>query len=76
MKSRKKRWERQVARMGLCTVFVENPEGKRLLWRPRRRWKDNTKLEFKEVGWESVGWIDLALDMDMWRAFVNAEMNM
>ena len=29
---------------------MENPEGKRLLGRPRRRWEDNIKMDLQEVG--------------------------
>ena len=28
-----------------------NPEGRRLLGRPRRIWKDNIKVDLREVGW-------------------------
>jgi hypothetical protein len=31
-------------------VLVENPEGKRPLGRPRRRWEDNIKVDIQEVG--------------------------
>ena len=31
-------------------VLVENPEGKRPLGRPRRRWEDNIKIDLQEVG--------------------------
>jgi hypothetical protein len=31
--------------------LVGSPEGKRPLPRPRRRWKDNIKMDFQEVGW-------------------------
>jgi hypothetical protein len=33
-------------------VFVGKPEGRRPLGRPRRRWEDNIKMDFREVGWE------------------------
>jgi len=37
-------WER-------CSqVLVGKPERKRPLWRPRRRWEDNIKMDFLEVG--------------------------
>jgi hypothetical protein len=29
-------------------------EGKRLLGRPKRRWKDNIRVDLKEIGWEVV----------------------
>jgi hypothetical protein len=31
-------------------VLVGKPEGKRPLGRPRRRWKDNIKMDLQEVG--------------------------
>ena len=30
---------------------MEKPEGRRPLGRPRRRWEDNIKIDFREVGW-------------------------
>jgi hypothetical protein len=41
-------------------ILVENPEGKKPLGRPRRRWVDNTKMDLREIGWDGVVWIDLA----------------
>ena len=52
------------------------PEGKRLLGRPRRSWEDNIKMDLQEVGCGGMDWIDLAQDKDMWRALVNAVMNL
>ena len=52
------------------------PEGKRPLWRPRRRWEDNIKMDLQEVGFGGVDWIELAQDRDRWRAHVNAVMNL
>ena len=51
------------------------PEGNRLLGRPRRNWKNNSKMYLTEVGWECVDWIDLAQDRDGWRAVVKMVMN-
>jgi hypothetical protein len=31
-------------------IIVGEPEGKRSLGRPRHRWKDNIKMEFREIG--------------------------
>ena len=55
---------------------MENPEGKRPLGRPRRRWEDNIKMDLQEVGCGGVDWIELAQDRDRWRALVNAVMNL
>jgi hypothetical protein len=53
IKSRRMRWERHVARMGegrgAYRVLVGRPESKRPLGRPRRRWKDNIKMDLKEI---------------------------
>jgi hypothetical protein len=57
-------------------ILVGNPEGKRPLGRPRRRWMDNIKINLREIGWDGGDWIDLAQDRDQWRAFVNGVMNL
>jgi hypothetical protein len=57
---------------------VGRPEGKRTLGRSRRRWENNNnnnKMNFKEVNWGGIDWIDLAQDRDRWRMLVNAVMN-
>jgi len=46
------------------------------LGRPRFRWEDDIKMDFKEVGWGNMNWIDLAQDRGMWRALVNAVMSL
>jgi hypothetical protein len=56
-------------------IFMRNPEGKRPLGRPRGRWVDIIKMDLREIGWDGGDWIDLAQDMDQWRALVNAVMN-
>jgi hypothetical protein len=56
-------------------VLVGKPEGKRLLGRPRRRWEDNIKIDFQEVGEGREDWIKLAQDRDRWRALVGRERN-
>jgi hypothetical protein len=57
-------------------VLVGNPEGKRPLWRRRRRSEDNVKADLQEVECENVNWIGLAQDRNRWRALVNAVMNL
>jgi hypothetical protein len=36
---------------------------------------DGIKMDLRETGWSGVDWIDLAQDMDQWRAVVNTVMN-
>ena len=38
-------------RRGAYSDLVGKPEGRRRLGRPRRRWEDNSKMDFREVGW-------------------------
>ena len=60
------RWAEHVASMGLeerpIQGFGGKPEGKRLLRRSGRRWEDNIKMDFQEVGCGGMDWIDLAQD--------------
>jgi hypothetical protein len=49
-------------------VLIGKPEGKRPLGRPRRRWEDVIRMDIMDIGWGSVDWIQLAQDMDRWRA--------
>ena len=51
-------------------------EGERPLGRPRRRWKDSIVMDIQEVGCGGMDRIELARDRDMWRALVNAVMNL
>jgi hypothetical protein len=55
---------------------VGKPEGKRRLGRPKRRWLDNIEIDLREIGWDSVDWIDLAQGRDQWRALVSTVMNL
>ena len=79
IKSRRLRWAGRVARMeegrGVHKVLVGKPEGKRQLGRPRRSWEDNIKMDLEEVGRGCGDWMELAQDMDRWRALVSTEMN-
>jgi len=61
---------------GMYRVLVGKPEGKRPLGSPRRRWEDNIKMDFKEVGCGGMDWIELAQDRDRWRVLVKVVMNL
>jgi hypothetical protein len=55
--------------------LVGEPEEKRTLGRPRRRWEDNIKMDLQEVGRGFWDWMELAQDRDRWRALVSTVMN-
>jgi hypothetical protein len=63
-------------RRGAYRALVGKPEGRRPLERPRRRWKDNNKMDLPEVVWGGADWINLAQDRDRWRALVYKVMNL
>jgi hypothetical protein len=58
IKSRRMRWAGHVARMGekrnAYRILVGNPEGRRSLGRPRRRWMDIIKMDLREIGWDGI----------------------
>jgi len=72
-------WAGQVERVGEKTsaykILVGKPEGTESLGRPRLRWKGNIKIYLKEIGFEGVGWINVAPDRDKLRAVWKAVMN-
>jgi hypothetical protein len=57
-------------------VLVGKPKGDRSVGRPRRRWEDGIRTDLREIGWGSVERIRLAQDRGLWRAVVNAVMNL
>jgi hypothetical protein len=57
-------------------ILVGRPEGKRPLRRPRCRWENEIRMDFRETGWEGVEWIQLALDGDRWWSLVDMVMNL
>jgi len=74
------RWAGHVARMVeervVYSVLLGNPEGRRSLGRPRRRWEDNIRIYLQEVGCGGMDWIELAQNRDRWRTLVSAVMNL
>jgi hypothetical protein len=57
-------------------VLVGKPEGKRALGRPRRRWKDNIKMDLQVVGVGCGDWMESAQERDRWRALVSTVKNL
>ena len=43
--------------------------------KPRRRGKDNIKMDLQEVGRGCGDWMELAQDRDRWRALVSTVMS-
>jgi hypothetical protein len=80
IKSRRMRWAGHVARMGegrgVYRILVGRPESKRPLGRPRRRWKDNIKMDLREIGFVGANWIQLAQDRVQWRTLVKTMRNL
>jgi hypothetical protein len=68
IKLRRTRWTGYVARMrdmrNAYKILVRNLERKRPFGRPRCRWEDSTRMNLREIKWESVNWMDLAQDRD------------
>jgi hypothetical protein len=49
---------------GVHRGLLRKPEVKRPFGRPRRRWEDNIKMDFQEVGGDGGDWMELAQDRD------------
>jgi hypothetical protein len=45
------------AKINACRIFVEKPEGKIPLGRPRLRWEYNIKMNLREIGWGGMDWL-------------------
>jgi hypothetical protein len=74
------RWAIHVSYIGegrcVYRVLVGRPEEKRPLGRPRHRWKDNIKMDLREIGIDGANWIQLAQYRVWWQAFVNMVMKL
>ena len=57
-------------------MLTGKPTGKRLLGRPRRRWEDDIRMDFEEIGINAGNWVDSAQDRDYWRVLVNAALSL
>ena len=56
-------------------ILTGKPTGKRPLWRPRRRWEDNIRMDLEEIGINAGNWVDSAQDRNYWKALVDAALN-
>jgi hypothetical protein len=45
-------------------ILVGKAEGKGQLGRPKCGWVNNIEIQFREIKWGGMDWIDLAQDMD------------
>ena len=57
-------------------ILMGKPTGNRPLGRPRHRWEDNIKTDFREIGINTINWVDSVQDTDYWRAIVKATFNL
>ena len=60
--SRILRWARHVARMeegrSAFKIVIGRPTGKIPLRRLRRRWEENIRMDFREIGIDTRNWVD------------------
>ena len=59
---------------GVFKMLIGKPTEKKPLGRPSRRWEDNIRMDFKEIG--TRNWVDSAQDREYWRALVNTVLNL
>jgi hypothetical protein len=57
-------------------IVTGTPTEKRPLGRHRRRWEDNIKMDFKEIGMNTRNWVDSVHNRHYWRALANAALNL
>lgn len=55
-------------------ILVGMPEGKKPVGNPKHRWRNNIKVDLKELGWWGIDWIKLTVDRDKQQAVINMVM--
>jgi hypothetical protein len=58
------------------SVLVRKPETQRPLGTPRRSRRKNIEMDLKQIRRESMQWINVAENMEKWRAVVNTVRNL
>ena len=70
------RWVWHVGRMeegrSVFKILTDKRRGKGPLKRPRYKWEDILRINLKEIGVNTRGWVDSAQVRDYWRHIVNA----
>ena len=61
---------------GSVSHGVSKPTGKIPLGMPRRRWKDNNRIDLEEIGINTRIWVYSAQDREYWRALVSDALNL
>ena len=51
-------------------ISTGKPTGKIPFGRPRPRWKENIRMDLKEIGINTRNWVDSAQDRDYWTVLV------
>jgi hypothetical protein len=59
-----------------CRILVREPEGKRSLGRPERRWANSVKMDLTRIGWGGMNWITQAQDRNQYRVVMNIVLNL
>ena len=71
------RWAGHVARMKKDRKMLTGKlTGNTPLGRPRRIWEGNIRMDLKEIGINTMNWVNSVRDRDYWRAIVNAILNL
>ena len=80
IKFRRLGWTGNVARMkegrNAFQITAGKSTGKRNLEMPKHRWDGNIIMDLKEIGINTINWIDLTQDMDYWNTLVNSALNL
>jgi hypothetical protein len=56
--------------------WLGNLKRKRPLVRPRHRWKDSIKMDFKVIEWEGMDWTHLTYDRDHLQSLMSMVINL